>query len=65
MVAQGIACKIGKIKHRALPCYQSEEMEILIISFPRVEIEPATIAYYSRTLVVLRHNGLISFLYSF
>ena len=46
-----------------LPCCQSEEMKILINndSYPRVGIEPTTVALYTHCMLVfLRHNGLIN-----
>ena len=36
--------------------HQSEEMKILNISFPRVEIEPTISRVYSHTLVPLCHD---------
>ena len=37
---------------------QNEVIKILNISFPQVGIEPTTCHVYSRTYVLLRHDGL-------
>ena len=44
-------------KRRALPGYQSKEMKILNISFPRVGIKLPTFRVYSRTHVPQHHYG--------
>ena len=43
----------GGTQRRTLTLCQSEEMEILNISFPRVEIVPTTFRVYSRTFMPL------------
>ena len=43
----------NKTHLRALSHHQSEEMNILNISFPKVGIEPTICRVYSRTLVPL------------
>ena len=46
----------GGTQRRALPRHQSEEIEILNISFPRMGIEHKTCRVFSHTLCPLRHD---------
>ena len=46
----------GGTQRRDSPRYQCEEMKILNISFPRVEIESKSCRISSRTLVLLHHD---------
>ena len=48
----------GGAQRHALPRLQSEEMEILYISFPRVEIEPTTCLVNSHTFTPLTASEL-------
>ena len=46
----------GGNQRRALPRHQSEEIQILNISFPRVEMDLTTCRIYSHALVPLRRD---------